>query len=143
MNIEGCHSSISGFGALLYALPHFLIGAYEPTSQTGSMGFCYNGGETFTKSQMKCNLDSGSRWYYKAIFILSQLITGAGISPYYSLVPAYLDENVHPKSLAIYLGIWTCANFLGPGLGMLVGGKMLSIYVDLKQVYWSSLITIP
>ena len=69
-----------------------------------------------------------------AIFVLSQLLMGAGTSPFYPLLPAYLDENVHPKHMPVYLGIWTCATFLGPGLGMVIGGKLLSIYVDLEQV---------
>ena len=69
-----------------------------------------------------------------AIFVLSQLLMGAGTSPFYPLLPAYLDENVHPKHMPVYLGIWTCATFLGPGLGLIIGGKLLSIYVDLEQV---------
>ena len=69
-----------------------------------------------------------------AIFVLAQLIMGIGGSPYFSLLPAYLDENVHPKDLPIYLGVWY------PGIGMLIGGKLLSIYVDLKQVRYSSLV---
>ena len=74
-----------------------------------------------------------------AIFVLAQLIMGIGGSPYFSLLPAYLDENVHPKDLPIYLGVWSLANSLGPGIGMLIGGKLLSIYVDLKQVRYRPL----
>ena len=80
---------------------------------------------------------SDSRWYYMAIFVTSQVIIGAGISPLYSLVPAYLDENVHPKSMPFYIGVWQTAVFLGPGVGLAVGGKFLSVYVDITQV-WSS-----
>jgi MFS family permease len=69
-----------------------------------------------------------------AIFVLSQLMMGAGTSTYYPLLPTYLDENVHPKHMPVYLGIWTLANFLGPGVGMIIGGKFLSMYVDLEQV---------
>ena len=87
-----------------------------------------------TGDQAPCSLESDSRWYYMAIFVLAQVFIGMGGSPYYSLLPAYLDENVHPKDLPIYLGVWSFANFLGPGIGMLIGGKFLSIYVDLKQV---------
>jgi MFS family permease len=75
-----------------------------------------------------------------AIFVLAQLLMGAGISPFYPLVPAYLDENVHPKHMPVYLGIWTCTTFLGPGLGMILGGKFLSIYVDLEQVRYNFIV---
>ena len=123
---------IIGFGILLYALPHFIIGAYEP-SLTGPRGpTCFSG--NITESEAKCSQKSDSRWYYMAIFVLAQLIMGAAISPFYSLLPAYLDENVHPKHMPVYLGVWSFANFLGPGIGMIVGGKLLSTYVDLKQV---------
>ncbi|XP_028411530.1 solute carrier organic anion transporter family member 4A1-like isoform X2 [Dendronephthya gigantea] len=118
---------------LLYVLPHFMIGAYQP-SLTGPRGpSCFSGNITQSLGQGKCSLESDSRWYYMAIFVLSQLIMGAGTSPFYSLVPAYLDENVHPKHMPLYLGAWTFATFLGPGLGMIIGGKFLSIYVDLEQ----------
>ena len=90
---------------------------------------CYGG-----KYGAQCDLKSDSKWFYMAIFFISQLITGAGISPFYSLVPAYLDENVQPKSFPTYLAIWQCFLFLGPGIGMLIGGKFLSIYVDIEQV---------
>ena len=123
-----------GLGVFLYALPHFLVGPYQPTQSGPDRGFCSRNDSPFGNGQMKCNLENDSQWHYLAIFVLSQLITGAGISPFYSLLSAYLDENVHPKSLPVYLGVWTCARFLGPGLGFVVGGKLLSIYVDLKQV---------
>lgn len=116
-----------------------MIGAYQP-SLTGPRGpACFSG--NITQGQGKCSLESDSRWYYMAIFVLSQLLMGAGIAPFYSLVPAYLDENVTPKQMPLYLGAWTFATFLGPGLGMIIGGKFLSIYVDLEQVRYISLMS--
>jgi MFS family permease len=121
-----------GFGTLLYALPHLLIGPYQP-SLTGPRELtCFSGNTT--QSQAQCSLESDSRWYYMAIFVLSQLIMGAGTSPFYPLLPTYLDENVHPKHMPLYLGIWTCSTFFGPSLGFVIGGKLLSIYIDLEQV---------
>ena len=118
---------IAGIGALLFALPHVLIGKYKP-SYTGDMGGLCDPGQT------TCNIESDSRWYYMFIFFVAQVIIGAGVSPLYSLVPAYLDENVHPKSMPVYLGIWQVSIFAGPGVGMAVAGKFLSIYVDIDQV---------
>ena len=121
-----------GFGTLLYALPHLLIGPYQP-SLTGPRELtCFSGNTT--QSQAQCSLESDSRWYYMAIFVLSQLIMGAGTSPFYPLLPTYLDENVHPKHMPLYLGIWACSTFFGPSLGFVIGGKLLSIYIDLEQV---------
>ena len=122
----------SAFSVLLYALPHFLIGRYEPT-HTGLRGpSCFSGNAT--AGQAQCSEESDSSWYYMAIFVLAQVFMGVGVSPFYSLLPAYLDENVHPKHMPLYMAVWSCATFAGPGLGMIIGGKLLSIYVDLEQV---------
>ena len=71
---------------------------------------------------------------YLFVFICSQLVAGAGTTPLYTLGPAYLDENVNPKQTAVYLGIIYGCVMLGPGLGAMLGGQLLGIYVDLKQV---------
>ena len=62
------------------------------------------------------------------------MVMGAGTTPLYSLAPAYIDDNVHPKSCAVYLGIFYAAAIIGPGIGFTVGGAVLSKYVDLKMV---------
>ena len=60
---------------------------------------------------------------------------GAGTTPLYSLAPAYIDENVHPKASPIYLGIFFAAAIAGPGLGFIASGPILNkVYVDIKQV---------
>ena len=68
------------------------------------------------------------------LFVVAQLIIGAGAAPFYSLLPAYLDENVKPKLIPVYLGIWFCFTFIAPGIGYLIGGYFLSFYVDIEQV---------
>ena len=62
---------------------------------------------------------------------------GAGTTPLYSLVPAYIDENVNPKTSPVYLGIFYAAAITGPGLGFVVGGAILGdVYIHVKQVGW-------
>ena len=68
------------------------------------------------------------------IFSIAQMIMGAGATPLYSLAPAFIDENVDPKSCPIYLGVFFAAAIVGPGLGFIVGGVTLSKWVDLKMV---------
>jgi MFS family permease len=80
------------------------------------------------------------------IFSIAQMLMGAGTTPLYSLGPAYIDENVHPKASPIYLGVWFATTIMGPGLGFIVGGSILSIYVDINLVslcvlLYASLIT--
>lgn len=60
---------------------------------------------------------------------------GAGTTPLYTLGPAYIDENVHPKSSPVYLAVFFSLTLLGPGLGFISGGSLLNIYIDVTQVY--------
>lgn len=64
------------------------------------------------------------------IFSVSQILIGAGTSSLYSLGPVFVDENVHPKSAPVYLSVWFAATMLGPGIGYMAGGALLSIFVD-------------
>ena len=124
---------ILGFGLILFALPHFIVGPYKPVDARTS-GFCLIPNTTINHGAPECKAPSGGEWYYMMIFVVAQLIIGAGISPFYSLLPVYLDENVDPKSMPVYLGIWYIFTFLGPGIGSFIAGKFLSIYVDIEQV---------
>ena len=134
----------TGFGAFLFVLPQALIGPYYPSSNRLS--------NSSFKEQDLCTLKSdngdlgdvcvstySSEWYYMMLFVVGQLLMGAGTTPLYSLGPAYLDENVHPKNMPIYLGFWFASSILGPGMGFILGGAMLSIFVDIKQVSETSL----
>ena len=68
------------------------------------------------------------------IFSIAQMVMGAGTTPLYSLAPAYIDENVHPKSCPVYFGVFFATVAIGPGIGFIAGGALLSIYVDLNLV---------
>lgn len=68
------------------------------------------------------------------IFFMAQLLMGAGTTPLYTLGPAYIDENVHPKSSPVYLAVFFSLTLLGPGLGFISGGSLLNIYIDVTQV---------
>ena len=87
-------------------------------------------------STSKCeNSESISfSWSYYIVFLLSQAIAGAGGAPIFSLCIAYLDENVSPKHTNIFIAIYYISGFLGPSLGFVVAGQLLSTYVDIHQV---------
>lgn len=68
------------------------------------------------------------------IFLLSQVIAGAGGATLYSIGIAYLDENVNPKLTSKYIGVYYTSAFLGPSIGFVLAGQLLSTYVDIDQV---------
>ena len=133
--------NLSGVGCFIHALPHVIIGRYQPEADHGaSTGqrqlFCHVN-TTNTTSDLEgsqCLSKYVKNWYYLMIFSVAQMVMGAGTSPLYSLAPAYIDENVHPKSCPVYFGVFFAAAIVGPGLGFLVAGAMLTTYVDLEMV---------
>lgn len=136
----GYGALITGIGCLLHALPHVIIGRYQPEADhgtsTGQRQLLCHTNTTNTTSGLEssqCLSKYAENWYYLMIFSVAQMVMGAGTSPLYSLAPAYIDENVHPKSCPVYFGVFFAAAIVGPGLGFLVGGAMLSNYVDLEM----------
>lgn len=71
---------------------------------------------------------------YLFLFVMSELLMGAGTCPLFSLGPTLLDENVNPQSLPTYLGVFYVSVLLGPASGYLIGGQLLSVFVDIKLV---------
>ncbi|KAK2570992.1 Solute carrier organic anion transporter family member 4A1, partial [Acropora cervicornis] len=115
------------------------VGRYEPI--LGSNGFangeiCRMGGNATSGF---CFGQYGGEWYYIFIFFLGQLLMGAGTTPLYTLGPAYIDENVHPKSSPVYLAVFFSLTLLGPGLGFISGGSLLNIYIDITRPEGSNL----
>lgn len=104
------------------------------TGISKSRSLCLNSNRTHQYASNECLQRGPPSEVFLFIFILSQLTAGAGTTPLYTLGPAYIDENVNPKNTALYLGVIYGAVMLGPGLGSMIGGKLLGFYVDLKQV---------
>ncbi|XP_078383103.1 solute carrier organic anion transporter family member 4A1-like [Oculina patagonica] len=133
----GYGALITAIGCFVFFLPHALISPYQPVL----------GNTTLSSRQVEeCVINNGSSTndacfsgyesnrLYLLIFCIAQLLMGAGTTPLYSLAPAYIDENVHPKAAPIYLGIFFTAAVAGMGLGFAIGGPILNeIYVQIKQ----------
>lgn len=129
----GYGSVITGLGCLLFVLPQGLVGRYQPLSASNGLteGQVCRLGVNGTSEI--CFADYGGQWYYMLIFFMAQLLMGAGTTPLYTLGPAYIDENVHPKSSPVYLAVFFSLTLLGPGLGFISGGSLLNIYIDVTQ----------
>ena len=128
----GIGAFILGIGCFVFALPHLLVGKYEPGSSATNL--C-------TSDAFPENLVCRSAvWYHIFFFVLAEFLIGIGATPVYILGTSFIDENVRRSTSGIFLGIMYAIATLGPAIGFLLGGQFLDIYVDIQQVI--NLITI-
>lgn len=124
----GIGAFILGIGCLLFALPHVLVGQYEPGSSATNL----------------CSLDTlptnlicrSSVWYHIFVFVVAEFFIGVGATPVYILGTAFIDENVRHTTSGMFLGIMYAVATFGPAVGFLLGGEFLKIYVDIQQVQY-------
>lgn len=125
-----------GIGCIVFALPHFFVGPYQPVITTSNYTDLCIPKPTSIADQV-CNSNSAvaapARRFYP-IFIVAQLIMGAGYNLLWNVGYAYVDENVHPTSSAMYLAIMTSVTAIGPALGFIIGSNILQIYVDMPSL---------
>lgn len=129
---------VLGIGSLLFASPHYLAGPYRGGQQTENV--CRSVTNTSShsisctdQSTVQAELEPYSG-VYLTIFLVAQLLHGAGAAPFYTLGVTYLDENVSKKMSSVYLGIYYTMAIIGPALGYVIGGELLKIYTDFLTV---------
>ncbi|RDD42635.1 Solute carrier organic anion transporter family member 4C1 [Trichoplax sp. H2] len=123
----------TGIGAIVYSLPHFFAGEYQPISTASNYtDLCVAKSASFAAEV--CAAESvGSNAYVRNfffVFILGQLIMGAGNNLLWNIGCAYVSENVHPKSSAMYIAAMMTVSTLGPSIGYIAGGNILTIYIN-------------
>ncbi|XP_031572441.1 solute carrier organic anion transporter family member 4C1-like isoform X2 [Actinia tenebrosa] len=132
----GYGALVTSIGCIMFALPNFLIERGDIAKKNEeSFGLCgSNTTQHSYRNEEGCSADGtvGTSMYLM-IFILSQLLSGAGTTPLHTLGTSYIDENVDPKYTSVYIGVFYATIMLGPGLGSIIGGNLLNfIYVDIK-----------
>ena len=128
---------VLGLGSFIWTLPHFLTGPYLP----GEVGSVEEPQQSSSLCQMnKENLcqgeegeDRGNLAKYRFVFMIGQLLNGAGCSPLLSLGTTFMDEAVGPKSSPVYIAIFQMWLVIGPALGYVIGGQLLLVHTDLIQ----------
>lgn len=93
--------------------------------------------------------------YMKYVFILGQFVLGVGSSPLSILAVTMIDESVNQKVYPIhigmyefkshyilgrlslnyisFLGIFYLGALVGPAIGFILGGKLLTIYTNVND----------
>lgn len=118
-----------GLGSLTMALPHFTTGLYI-WGQDVSSKTCHLG---LNSTQDAICVDTGLR-HYLGMLMLGMIFHGIGGCIMYTVGVGLLDDSVNEVRSPLYLGFFYGAAALGPGLGYIVGGQFLDIYVDFDKV---------
>jgi len=123
--ILGIGLIVQGIGALIFALPQLLFGAYTAGSDAKlRLESCHFDG-SFTS--ITCNPANYAAY---AFFVIGDFVLGVGAAPLFTIGTSFIDDIVHPKHVSIHLGIFYAMAIVGPAIGYGLGGAFLSIYVD-------------
>ncbi|XP_022088820.1 solute carrier organic anion transporter family member 4A1-like [Acanthaster planci] len=123
----GTGAFIFVLGSLTFMLPHFITPDYDVTPS--DVDTC----DPSRQEPGQCLEGDSSLRNYFWMFVAAQALHGIGASPLYTLGVTYLDENVKPAYVSIYVGIFQAITTLGPAVGYLVGGLFLGIYTDFPK----------
>nr|XP_014696700.2 solute carrier organic anion transporter family member 4C1 [Equus asinus] len=115
-------SFMIGLGALVFSLPKFFSGKYELGSLLEDT--------CLTRNRTGCTSSSSSLSSYLYVFILGQLLLGTGGTPLYTLGTAFIDDSVPTHKSSLYIGIGYAMSILGPAIGYVLGGQLLTLYID-------------
>uniref|UniRef100_A0A8C3PMV0 Kazal-like domain-containing protein n=1 Tax=Calidris pygmaea TaxID=425635 RepID=A0A8C3PMV0_9CHAR len=111
-----------GLGSLIFSLPHFSSGKYH-----------YGAKLEASSANFTCNASTKSSLpNYLYVFILGQLLLGIGGTPLYTLGTAFIDDSVPTHKSSLYIGIGYAMSLLGPAIGYVLGGQLLTVYIDIQ-----------
>ncbi|XP_008574554.1 PREDICTED: solute carrier organic anion transporter family member 4C1, partial [Galeopterus variegatus] len=85
------------------------------------------------RNSTNCTSSTSSLSNYLYVFILGQLLIGTGGTPLYTLGTAFIDDSVPTHKSSLYIGIGYSMSVLGPAIGYVVGGQLLTIYIDVAM----------
>lgn len=131
----GLGSLVLGLGCLTFALPQLLADPYEPVV-TRSSDLCANGTSpnATLEGPRRGTVCKDLEWSNVFALVLGQLVIGAGASPIFNLGAKYVEENTSRRNSGVFLGIFYSFATCGTGVGFLIGGYFLAVYVDVVQV---------
>lgn len=124
---------VMGLGSLTMALPHFTTGLYEWGDDV-SLKTCQSG-----KNATEAFCEHSGLEIYLGVFMLGMAFHGIGGCILFTVGVGFLDDSTEAAKSPLYLGILYGVAALGAGLGYIVGGQFLNIYVDFNKIDTSQL----
>lgn len=129
-------------GTIILALPNFIIEPYQYKlpSVDDKPGLC--GGDRSTNITSNdtphnhCigqSVNPTTFHSMKYVFILGQFVLGIGSSPLSILAVTMIDESVNQKVYPIHIGIFYLGALVGPAMGFIFGGKLLTIFTNVNE----------
>lgn len=122
----GAGMAVMGLGSLIFSLPH--LTASPPARQQEDTLFC-NASRAAEVDEVSSKPVSDKN--YKFVFMLAQLLHGAGAAPIYTLGVTYIDENIGARNSATFLGVFYTMAVVGPAIGYGLGGQLLNVPAEL------------
>lgn len=137
---------LMGIGSLVFVVPHFTSRHYtteehmkdndtdrnicRPATMESHHGSSFLSGDGTGGLVETCIEGSNSNAISVFIFMIAQLMIGGGASPLFTLGTTYIDDHVKKDSASMYIGCVYSMVAFGPVCGFLLGGFLLSFYVD-------------
>jgi len=119
-----------GLGSLVWTIPHFSTAPYIKlgAAHDEDLAVCGAGGE-----ETDCETEEGVGGLaaYRFVFVFGQLLHGFGAAPLITLGTTFLDESVSPRSSPLYIAVFQTWFLIGPAVGYVLGGQLLSLHTDL------------
>ena len=129
-----------GLGSLVYTIPHLASPVYRVTSERAgaaeNISLCGDGAwqeetcEAVGEEGEEGKVGETSLSSYRYVFILGQLLHGAGAAPLITLGITFLEESVAQQSSPLYISIFQASFIVGPALGYMLGGQLLTLHTD-------------
>ncbi|KAL8620027.1 hypothetical protein ACOMHN_015309 [Nucella lapillus] len=119
-------------GCFLFLLPHIFVKPYTIGVGSEEMEGCSNNPQPLNCSRSGSGQGSATRLY--PLFLLGQALQGIGFTPAFTCGFAYIDDHATSEHTAVYIGITYAITALGVGVGYVMGGNLLSLWVDIDRV---------
>ncbi|XP_078665168.1 solute carrier organic anion transporter family member 4A1-like [Branchiostoma floridae x Branchiostoma belcheri] len=136
----GAVTLLYGIGCFLFASPHFLTGRYEApggyaTNMTASQttnNMCEpsNNGSVSEQCTTKTTQSFSELSNYLYVFVVAQFFLSQCGGSLFTVGIAFMDENVKKKVSGLYVAIMFTTVCIGPTIGYVIIGRLLSLYVE-------------